>query len=255
MLTPQEVAQHAFTKATFGGYNMSMVDEFLDVLTEDYTALYKENAVLKSKMKVLVDKIEEYRSTEEAMRSALLTAQKMANSLVAEAEDKKAQLLREAENVANARIMELHHDIASEEMRLAAAQRATAEFTAKMREMLAHEIAFLDSLPELEAPAPATPVTDEVAQTVKAIEDSMQKLMNEEVAAAHAAEPAEEDLADTKDVGDAFQKAEEANLYDKITAFTEEDDLDDEADEDDDEDAGRRIDFANLQFGKDYEIT
>lgn len=34
MMTPQEVASHAFAKATLGGYNMAMVDEFLDLLTE-----------------------------------------------------------------------------------------------------------------------------------------------------------------------------------------------------------------------------
>ena len=27
MLTPQEVSEHAFAKAGFGGYNMAMVDE------------------------------------------------------------------------------------------------------------------------------------------------------------------------------------------------------------------------------------
>lgn len=56
MLTPQEVSERAFPKASFGGYNMAQVDEFLDVLTEDYSALYSENAVLKSKMKVLVER-------------------------------------------------------------------------------------------------------------------------------------------------------------------------------------------------------
>ena len=73
MLTPQEVSTHAFAKASFGGYNMSMVDEFLDELTDDYTALYKENAALKAKMKVLVEKVEEYRATEDSMRATLLT--------------------------------------------------------------------------------------------------------------------------------------------------------------------------------------
>ena len=57
MLTPQEVSERAFQKATFNGYNMSQVDEFLDILTADYSALYSENAVLKSKMKVLADKV------------------------------------------------------------------------------------------------------------------------------------------------------------------------------------------------------
>ena len=54
MLTPQEVASRAFPKAVMGGYNMASVDEFLDELSDDYSALYKENAVLKSKLKVRV---------------------------------------------------------------------------------------------------------------------------------------------------------------------------------------------------------
>ena len=49
------------SQGVLGGYNMTQVDEFLDVLTEDYSALYSENAVLKSKMKVLVEKVEELR--------------------------------------------------------------------------------------------------------------------------------------------------------------------------------------------------
>ena len=89
MMTPQEVASHAFAKATFGGYNMAMVDEFLDSLTADYTALYNDNAILKGKLKVLSDTIEEYRATDNAMRRTLLAAQQMAEAMVHEAEEKK----------------------------------------------------------------------------------------------------------------------------------------------------------------------
>ena len=73
MLTPQEVSARSFTKTMMGGYNMTMVDEFLDELTDDYTSLYKENASLKAKMKVLVEKVEEYRATEDSMRATLLS--------------------------------------------------------------------------------------------------------------------------------------------------------------------------------------
>ena len=74
MFTPQEVSEKTFpkTSALTAGYNMAAVDEFLDPLTEDYTALYKENAALKAKLKVLAEKIEEYRSTEDAMRTTLV---------------------------------------------------------------------------------------------------------------------------------------------------------------------------------------
>ena len=94
MLTPQEVSTHSFTKAVMGGYNMAMVDEFLDELTDDYTALYKENAALKAKMKVLVEKVEDYRATEDSMRATLLTAQKMADSI-----EKDFGNLRQAERL------------------------------------------------------------------------------------------------------------------------------------------------------------
>ena len=162
--------------------------------------------MLKSKMKVLVDKIEEYRSTEEAMRSALLTAQKMANSLVAEAEEKRAQLLREAENAANARMLELRHEIASEELRLTQAQQSTAAFVTQMKELLAKEIQFLNDLPQVEAEAPSkeTPVADEVTQKVKEIEESMQKLLKED----DEPLPEEDDFSDTKDMGDLLQRVE-----------------------------------------------
>ena len=58
MITPQQIEQVSFGKQTFGGYDMQAVDEFLEPLTEDYIALYKENALLKSKMRVLGSKLE-----------------------------------------------------------------------------------------------------------------------------------------------------------------------------------------------------
>ena len=124
MLTPQEVSEHAFAKASFGGYNMAMVDEFLDQLTEDYTTLYKENAALKSKMKVLVDKVEEYRSTEDAMRKTLLTAQQMADQMVREAEQKKGDLVSQAEAEAREKVAGLRREMEAEQLRLTAAQNA-----------------------------------------------------------------------------------------------------------------------------------
>ena len=54
MFTPKELQEKTFDKAIFGGYDMQMVDEFLEPLTQDYITLYKENSVLKSKLRILV---------------------------------------------------------------------------------------------------------------------------------------------------------------------------------------------------------
>ena len=154
MLTPQEVSERAFPKASFGGYNMSQVDEFLDVLTEDYSALYSENAVLKSKMKVLVEKVEEYRSTEEAMRKALMTAQRMADDLVKEAEQKRDQILQEAAEEAQKKVDSIRQEAEAEQFRLAAAQKETASYVAKVKALHAQAQAYLDQLDQLVPAAP-----------------------------------------------------------------------------------------------------
>ena len=147
MLTPQEVSGRAFSKAAFGGYNMAMVDEFLDELTDDYTSLYKENAALKAKLKVLVDKVEEYRATEDSMRAALLTAQRMANTMVEEAEEKKKAVLAGAEDEARAKIGALQSDVELEQRRLNAA--TTAEFLQKTRELAQAQLALIERAPDL----------------------------------------------------------------------------------------------------------
>ena len=152
MFTPQEVSEKVFPKASFGGggYSMASVDEFLDALTEDYTALFKENVTLKAKLKVLAEKVEEYRSTEEAMRQALLTAQKMAAKLVQEAQTEKEQILSDARTEAQAEIHRLDDERQAEERKLRAAQEKTAEFIRRSDELCKAQSAFLQSLPELD---------------------------------------------------------------------------------------------------------
>ena len=196
MLTPQEVSGRAFTKAAFGGYNMAMVDEFLDELTDDYTSLYKENAALKAKLKVLVDKVEEYRATEDSMRAALLTAQRMANTMVEEAEEKKKTLLAGAEDEARAKIGALQEQIAEEQRRLNAAKAATADFVQKTREVAQAQLALLDRVPDM-TPEQIAGDADKAAQPeadVAAIEEKILSTFRpaEEAAPAEEPEPEEE---------------------------------------------------------------
>ena len=125
MITPQEIEQISFNRATFGGYDMQAVDEFLEPLTEDYITLYKENNLLKSKMKVLVSKLEEYRASEASMKDAMVNAQKTCDKMVKEAEEKCKQMLNEAnaaavENAKNADALIIAENDRVEEARQAA---------------------------------------------------------------------------------------------------------------------------------------
>ena len=96
MITPQQIDQVSFSKASFGGYNMQQVDEFLEPLTEDYVTLYKENALLKSKMRVLASKLEEYRKGEAAPRASDNEAKAAADQMLLETKQKCERMLKEA---------------------------------------------------------------------------------------------------------------------------------------------------------------
>lgn len=176
MMTPQEVANCTFAKAVMGGYNMASVDDFLDKLTEDYSALYKENSTLKGKLKTLAEKLEEYRQVEDAMRSTLLAAQKMASSMVAEAEAKRDALIADSAGAAKKRLEEIQQEVAQEEERLAAKRRETdgliaqedrrlaaaqeglRGFIQSVQEVCQGQLALLERLPELPAqPEPRLP--------------------------------------------------------------------------------------------------
>ena len=100
MYTPQQLDEISFARARFNGYDIDSVDEVLVPLIEDYTTLYKENALLKSKMRVLVEKLEEYRNGEASMRDAMAGAQKSADQMIRDTEAKCAQMLNDANQAA-----------------------------------------------------------------------------------------------------------------------------------------------------------
>ena len=229
MLTPQQVEERVFPKAKKGGYDMQDVDNFLDELTVDYTELYKENAVLKRKMKVLADKITEYQETEGAMRATLLAAQKMAADIVAEAEAKRDQILAEAENLARQKIGSLSEQVAQEEARLKTAKASVATMVTSIQELLAHEQEFLAALPQMEVEvppvAPVAPSADTADAVAAEIGDSISRIMD-----APAEEPA----------------VEEAPVEESKAA----DDVADEVDSA----PTRRMDLSELRFGRNYEI-
>ena len=130
MTTPQEIREKSFDKARsmFGGYDMATIDEYLEELANDFEALQKENVVLKSKMKVLVDKIEEYRANEDALNMAVLSAQKLAVQIENDARARASAMLAEADKQVKAKVGSIAEQTAAQEKRLADAKAATAKF-------------------------------------------------------------------------------------------------------------------------------
>jgi len=161
MLTPQDISEKGFVKAVFGGYDMEGVDEFLETVSSDYSSLYKENAILKGKLKVLVEKVEEYRSTEDAMRMALLTAQRMGEEITVEANRTKDEMLQKADSEIKTRLSDTAVRIADEEQRLKLASAETAKFIELSQAIMRKHSEFLE---KLETARSAVTIQSTVAQ-------------------------------------------------------------------------------------------
>ena len=183
MITAQDIREKTFEKSRIGGYDMASVDDFLEELADNVTAYQKENAVLKSKMKVLVDKIEEYRANEEALNMAVLSAQKLAVQIENDARTRSAAMIEEAEQQVKARVGGIEAETEKQEKRLADAKAATEKFFEAARALCNTQLRNLDAISSgmtaaQPAAAPASESAD-VDSAVRSIEESVSKLRPE----------------------------------------------------------------------------
>ena len=144
MTTPQDIREKGFDKARamFGGYDMGAVDDYLEVLANDFEALQKENAALK----VLVDKIEEYRSDESALNKAILSAQKLSVQIENDARARSAAIVSEAETKAASILGGIDERIAQEEARLQAAKISTAKLIDSVRALCQNQLNNIETI-------------------------------------------------------------------------------------------------------------
>lgn len=243
MLTVQEIQALTFEKAMFNGYDPKSVDEVIEHITEDYAAMQKENAALKSKMKVLVDKIDEYRSVEDGMRRALVSAQGIAQETLDKAKLEAQQIVDEAKKTYEIRVNELKAEIAAEEQRLEIAKKNNAEFLSKMTAVYEAQMKILVKLsaaPELQPTEPAETVAPESV--------SLTKPQAEAVLAGSPAVPTPEEMqsfAEQQEKNSKFSISEVTlSSSDKPAVSTDTARLH--------EQATARFDFGELKFGADY---
>ena len=152
MLTPQDLQEVGFQTAKFGGYAKAEVDAFLEPLMDDYVALYKENAVLKSKMRLLVERLEEYRAGEADMKAAMENTKKSCEDMLADAERRSAEMLQKAQAEASSKTRDVDNAVQEEQDRLTKAKNATADFIAAVEAQIGRQLRTLEVLKGLDLP-------------------------------------------------------------------------------------------------------
>lgn len=174
-MTGKEILEREFEKAGMrGGYRADQVDDFLKEIAAyiDEQNVEKENMTYK--MKVLAEKIEEYKSDEANIRDALLSAQKLGTSILSESKTKAEAMLNEAQSTydslmsqakskvdaltresmqkATLDLNELKKETDRERVTLERLKKEVSSFKATILKQYKNHLDLLTSLPDFEPP-------------------------------------------------------------------------------------------------------
>ncbi len=183
MITSKDVRNKRFEKAAFG-YKQEEIDEFLTQLEAELDEMERERAEANNKIQILADKVREYMKDEDALKDALLGAQKQGHQVIDEANEKAEKILAEAQAKADeledeavrqhAEAMEKNRlEIAKEKEALIEAQQQVADFKKSLFDMYKSHLELISSMPETieDSAAADNETAEEIAAAVAASEE------------------------------------------------------------------------------------
>ena len=179
MITSKDVRNKRFEKAAFG-YKQEEIDEFLNQLEAELDEMERERSEANSKIQVLADKVREYMRDEDALKDALLGAQKQGHQVLNEANEKAEQIIAEAQAKADAledeavrqhaEAMEKNREeIAKEKEALIEAQQQVADFKKSLFDMYKSHLELISSMPETFDNETEEEETEEKSETAEEI--------------------------------------------------------------------------------------
>ena len=177
MISASDIRERKFEKAAFG-YKQEEIDDFLAELISEFEELDAEREDLHSKIQILADKVREYRQDEDALKDALLGAQKQGHKVVAEAQEKadeiiaqaeeKAKILLDQATVQHEAAMEKNRaEIAKEKENLIEAQKQVSEFKKSLFDMYKTHLEMISAMPEIELDEEDTSQYSEQTETTE----------------------------------------------------------------------------------------
>lgn len=158
MITAVEINTMRFEQAK-PGYKPEEVDAFLEKVAAQITAMTKEKEDMEKKIEVLVESIRRYKADEEALKDAMIGAQKQGKEVLEEANKKAEGIISEAQekaeqiiSAANVKADELVGAAAiciqKEKATLEQMQNAVTEFKSNILSMYRSHLQLITSLPE-----------------------------------------------------------------------------------------------------------
>ncbi len=148
-MTLQDITDRKFDKALHG-YKIDDVDAFVSEVASEYERILQENSDLKHKMTILADKIQEYREAEESLKAALVSAQRMGDSVTMDARRQGEAIIADAKEKAERAMNNVNLQILTEKRKLEEVKRETQIFKGRLLSLYKSQITMLETIPGID---------------------------------------------------------------------------------------------------------
>lgn len=184
MLSLNDIINASFRKSGFSGYKTEDVDLFLDQVRDSFDQMQNktveqnelieklkaDNEQMAEKVKILAEKVEEFRAQEDEIKNALISAQKVGDASVREARHRAEIIVKDADLKAEHIVAAADEKIADQKKELERLQRSVSDFRSKLLAAYKEHLTLIDALPAAkpeppkEAPAPTPEPEPEAEQ-------------------------------------------------------------------------------------------
>lgn len=187
MFTADEIRQITFEKV-MRGYRPEDVESFMENIADEFEALEKEKKDLEEKLYLLAEKVEQYKAEEESIKTTLINAQRLGESIVSDARVKADNVIREATIKKNDIISSAYNEIEGTEEVLNKLRREVSDFKRNILSLYKTHIESLSNLPEEKTEEVAV-VEEEKEPEVQPVEQVVEEVVQEAVLVEETVQP------------------------------------------------------------------
>ncbi len=188
MFTADEIRQITFEKV-MRGYRPEDVESFMENIADEFEALEKEKKDLEEKLYLLAEKVEQYKAEEESIKTTLINAQRLGESIVSDARVKADNVIREATIKKNDIISSAYNEIEGTEEVLNRLRREVSDFKRNILSLYKTHIESLSNLPEEKTEEAVAVVEEEKEPEVQPVEQVVEEVVQEAVFVEEAVQP------------------------------------------------------------------
>lgn len=149
MLSVKDINNKRFEQAR-PGYKTEEVDDFLREIAQQIAQYQREKEDLEKKIEVLVESVREYKKDEDALKDALIGAQKQGKAIVSEAQSKATEILADANKRASEIIGSTTVQLEKEKRCLVKMQQEVSDFKASLLSMYKQHLEQITAIPDYE---------------------------------------------------------------------------------------------------------